>query len=189
MASPITHDSQGLFTGLPEVINVGRYHSLAVDEDSLPAELVVTARSQDDDLIMGIRHVSRPVHGVQFHPESVLTEDGMALLGARRRKVRRYPELGGGGTSLVVLGVEVGGRWDEGALGLVCRLVRLRCTRAPPLLRQEAASASANSASPAKPAPSGKPDAPKPRKDEARAAHMGELKATQGFYQIGRAHV
>ncbi len=81
MASPITHDSQGLFTGLPEIINVGRYHSLAVDEDSLPAELIVTARSQDDDLIMGIRHVSRPVHGVQFHPESVLTEDGMALLG------------------------------------------------------------------------------------------------------------
>jgi len=59
---------------------VGRYHSLAVDEDSLPAELVVTARSEDDGVIMGIQHVTRPVHGVQFHPESVLTDEGMAVL-------------------------------------------------------------------------------------------------------------
>jgi anthranilate synthase/aminodeoxychorismate synthase-like glutamine amidotransferase len=90
MTSPVTHGSTGLFAGLPATINVGRYHSLAVDEDSLPAELVVTARSQDDGVIMGIQHVTRPVHGVQFHPESVLTEDGMAVLenfvvGARRR--------------------------------------------------------------------------------------------------------
>ena len=92
MASSVTHDASGLFAGLPSGIKVGRYHSLAVDERSLPAELVVTARSQDDDVIMGIRHVTRPVHGVQFHPESVLTEDGMALLenfvaGARHREV------------------------------------------------------------------------------------------------------
>ncbi len=92
MASPVTHGSAGLFAGLPTTINVGRYHSLAVDEDSLPTELVVTARSQDDGVIMGIQHVTRPVHGVQFHPESVLTDDGMALLEnfvvvARRRNL------------------------------------------------------------------------------------------------------
>ena len=92
MTSPITHDASGLFAGLPATINVGRYHSLAVDEGSLPAELVVTARSQDDGVIMGIRHVTRPVQGVQFHPESVLTDNGMALLGnfvagARHRDV------------------------------------------------------------------------------------------------------
>ncbi|MGI9445834.1 MAG: anthranilate synthase component II [Rubripirellula sp.] len=93
MASLITHGSAGLFAGLPTTINVGRYHSLAVDEDSLPTELVVTARSQDDGVIMGIQHVTRPVHGVQFHPESVLTDDGMAVLEnfivvARRRELR-----------------------------------------------------------------------------------------------------
>jgi anthranilate synthase/aminodeoxychorismate synthase-like glutamine amidotransferase len=92
MVSPVTHGAAGLFAGLPATINVGRYHSLAVDEDSLPAELVVTARSQDDGVIMGIQHVTRPVHGVQFHPESVLTDDGMALLEnfvvvARRRNL------------------------------------------------------------------------------------------------------
>ncbi|MDA7874507.1 aminodeoxychorismate/anthranilate synthase component II [Rhodopirellula sp.] len=92
MASPVTHRSRGLFAGLPSTINVGRYHSLAVDEASLPEELMVTARSQDDDVIMGIQHVTRPVHGVQFHPESVLTEEGMALLenfvvGAMRKNV------------------------------------------------------------------------------------------------------
>lgn len=80
MVSPVTHESVGLFAGLPSKINVGRYHSLAVEEDSLPAELVVTARSEDDGVIMGIQHVTRPVHGVQFHPESVLTKDGMAVL-------------------------------------------------------------------------------------------------------------
>ena len=80
MTSPVTHGAAGLFAGLPETINVGRYHSLAVDEASLPPELRVTARSQDDGVIMGLQHVTRPVYGVQFHPESVLTEDGMALL-------------------------------------------------------------------------------------------------------------
>jgi carbamoylphosphate synthase small subunit len=59
---------------------VGRYHSLAVDDSTLPAELKVTALSEDDGVIMGIQHVSRPVFGVQFHPESVLTEDGMKIL-------------------------------------------------------------------------------------------------------------
>jgi len=93
MTSSVSHDASGLFAGLPSPMNVGRYHSLAVDDRSLPAELVVTARSQDDDVIMGIRHVTRPLYGVQFHPESVLTENGMALLenfvaGARHREVR-----------------------------------------------------------------------------------------------------
>jgi anthranilate synthase/aminodeoxychorismate synthase-like glutamine amidotransferase len=92
MTSPVTHGSAGLFAGLSASISVARYHSLAIDEASLPAELVVTARSQDDGVIMGIQHVTRPVHGVQFHPESVLTEDGMAVLknfvvGAKRRNL------------------------------------------------------------------------------------------------------
>jgi len=80
LASPVTHDGRGLFRGLPPTINVGRYHSLAVDDSTLPAELKVTAFSEDDGVIMGIQHVSRPVFGVQFHPESVLTEDGMKIL-------------------------------------------------------------------------------------------------------------
>ena len=80
LASPVVHDGRGLFLGLQTTVNVGRYHSLAVDDATLPAELKVTARSQDDGVIMGIQHITRPVFGVQFHPESVLTEDGMQIL-------------------------------------------------------------------------------------------------------------
>jgi anthranilate synthase/aminodeoxychorismate synthase-like glutamine amidotransferase len=72
-ASVIHHDGQGVFAGLPEEIEVGRYHSLAAV--SIPDDLVVTART-DDGEVMGVRHRSYPVEGVQFHPESVLTPTG-----------------------------------------------------------------------------------------------------------------
>jgi len=72
-ASVIHHDGQGVFAGLPEEIEVGRYHSLAAA--TVPNDLVITART-DDDEVMGVRHRSYPVEGVQFHPESVLTPTG-----------------------------------------------------------------------------------------------------------------
>ncbi|MEA4902614.1 aminodeoxychorismate/anthranilate synthase component II [Desulfitobacterium sp.] len=64
-----------LFAGLPETLNVARYHSLIVDRDTLPAELVVTARAEAGE-IMGLRHKNYPLYGLQFHPESILTEQG-----------------------------------------------------------------------------------------------------------------
>lgn len=76
--SMITHDRQGVFAGLPNPFQATRYHSLIVERDSLPAELVVTAEA--DGLIMGVRHRTLPVEGVQFHPESILTPLGNDLL-------------------------------------------------------------------------------------------------------------
>ncbi len=78
-ASEIEHDGRGIFAGLPNPLTVGRYHSLVVEEASLPSELVVTARTTDGT-IMAIAHRHRPVFGVQFHPESILTECGYELL-------------------------------------------------------------------------------------------------------------
>ena len=78
-ASEITHDGQGLFAGCPSPMQVGRYHSLAIDPDHLPQQLTVTATT-GDGVIMGVRHRSRPVFGVQFHPESILTDHGLATL-------------------------------------------------------------------------------------------------------------
>ncbi len=78
--SVVEHDGAGVFAGLPNPLEVGRYHSLAVAESSLPPELVVTARTAGGE-IMGLRHRALPVEGVQFHPESVLTPRGPALLG------------------------------------------------------------------------------------------------------------
>jgi len=72
-ASLIRHDGRGVFTGLPEEIEVGRYHSLAAT--TVPDDFVITART-DDGEVMGVRHRSHPVEGVQFHPESVLTPTG-----------------------------------------------------------------------------------------------------------------
>jgi para-aminobenzoate synthetase component II len=78
--SLITHDNSELFEGVPQPFSATRYHSLAVVNDTVPDGLVVTARTQGG-VIMGMRHKSAPVFGVQFHPESVLTEGGYRLLG------------------------------------------------------------------------------------------------------------
>jgi len=107
-ASAIHHDGQGLFAGLPNPFAAARYHSLAVRRDSLPACLRVTATAEDGE-IMALAHETHPVVGVQFHPESVLTEYGDALLGrfltpwagsgATRSVSRPAPLAGGAGRS------------------------------------------------------------------------------------------
>jgi anthranilate synthase/aminodeoxychorismate synthase-like glutamine amidotransferase len=77
--SEIRHDGSGVFRGLPNPFTATRYHSLIVERKSLPAELQVTAET-DDDIIMGMQHRQYPLMGVQFHPESVLTDSGKQLL-------------------------------------------------------------------------------------------------------------
>jgi anthranilate synthase component 2 len=88
--SPVEHDGKGVFAGLPTPLTCTRYHSLIVAEDGLPDELEITARSDahdaDGSIIMGLRHRSLPVEGVQFHPESVLTEGG-------RQMIRNFMEM------------------------------------------------------------------------------------------------
>lgn len=77
--SKIVHGGEGLFTGLESPIEATRYHSLVIDRNSLPGDFTITAWT-DDDLIMAIQHKTKNHHGVQFHPESYLTRDGMKLL-------------------------------------------------------------------------------------------------------------
>ena len=77
--SPVAHDGRGVFAGLPSPFTVTRYHSLAIEPDTMPACLEVTATS-DDGEVMGVRHRELAVEGVQFHPEAILTEHGHALL-------------------------------------------------------------------------------------------------------------
>jgi anthranilate synthase/aminodeoxychorismate synthase-like glutamine amidotransferase len=77
--SMISHDGLGVFKGLPNPFKATRYHSLVVKKETLPLELIITAESEDGE-IMGLRHQSLAVEGVQFHPESILTESGKALL-------------------------------------------------------------------------------------------------------------
>jgi anthranilate synthase/aminodeoxychorismate synthase-like glutamine amidotransferase len=91
--SMVMHDGQGLFAGLPDPCEVGRYHSLIAQPESLPPELVVTARTAEGE-IMGLRHRELMVEGVQFHPESVLTPHGPALMAnfLRQRAARRDGE-------------------------------------------------------------------------------------------------
>jgi len=79
-AAEVTHDGAGLLEGMPPAFMAARYHSLCVDPATLPPELRVTAMSEVDRVVMGLRHVSLPLEGVQFHPESVLTPDGPHLL-------------------------------------------------------------------------------------------------------------
>jgi anthranilate synthase component 2 len=78
--STIEHNGRGVFSGLTEPFLASRYHSLVVAEEGLPDELEVTARTQGDGIIMGLRHRTLPIHGVQFHPESILTGEGMRIL-------------------------------------------------------------------------------------------------------------
>jgi anthranilate synthase/aminodeoxychorismate synthase-like glutamine amidotransferase len=77
--SPIRHEGQGVFAGLPDPLEATRYHSLVVDADTVPAVLEVTARTEDG-VVMGLRHREHDVEGVQFHPESILTRSGHDLL-------------------------------------------------------------------------------------------------------------
>jgi len=82
--SPVEHDGKGIFAGLPTPLTCTRYHSLIVAEDTLPKELVVTARTPEANgegsVIMGLRHRTLPIEGVQFHPESVLTDGGHQMI-------------------------------------------------------------------------------------------------------------
>ena len=77
--SLINHDGKGIFANLPDSFEATRYHSLIVESESLPSDLEVSAKS-NDGLIMGLRHRQYPTEGVQFHPESILTENGLALI-------------------------------------------------------------------------------------------------------------
>ena len=79
-AAEVTHDGAGLLEGMPPAFMAARYHSLCVDPETLPADFRITAMSESDRVLMGIRHVSLPMEGVQFHPESVLTPQGPHLL-------------------------------------------------------------------------------------------------------------
>jgi len=78
--STIEHDARGVFSGLAGPFVASRYHSLVVADAGLPPELEVSARTKEDGTIMGLRHRTWPVHGVQFHPESILTDEGRRIL-------------------------------------------------------------------------------------------------------------
>ena len=78
--SSITHDGLGVFAGIATPFTVGRYHSLVVDRNGWPADLEITAQTEDDGTVMALRHRHYPIHGVQFHPESILTREGHHLL-------------------------------------------------------------------------------------------------------------
>lgn len=79
IATPIRHHSKRLLQGIPEVFEVGRYHSWAIDADTIPSDLEITA-SDYDDIVMAIEHKQYPVFGVQFHPESILTAYGQIII-------------------------------------------------------------------------------------------------------------
>ena len=78
--SPVHHDGTGLFEGLDSPFTATRYHSLSVERETLPGELLANAWTEDGE-IMGLRHATRPIHGLQFHPESIASENGHALIG------------------------------------------------------------------------------------------------------------
>jgi anthranilate synthase/aminodeoxychorismate synthase-like glutamine amidotransferase len=92
--SRIEHDATGLFEGLPNPLEVMRYHSLIIERSSLPAALEVTAVAVDDrSEIHAVKHVTHPVWGVQFHPESILTQQGHALLANFLKLARQHLSL------------------------------------------------------------------------------------------------
>jgi anthranilate synthase/aminodeoxychorismate synthase-like glutamine amidotransferase len=88
--SPVSHDERGIFEGIPSPFEATRYHSLVIDEASCPASLEISARTPDGE-IMAVRHREKPIEGVQFHPESILTREGKPLL-------RRFLESCGRGS-------------------------------------------------------------------------------------------
>jgi anthranilate synthase/aminodeoxychorismate synthase-like glutamine amidotransferase len=79
--SAIQHDGEGIFTGVPAPFIATRYHSLIANKNTLPADLKVTASSLDDGYIMGVRHTRYPIEGIQFHPESILSQEGDRIIG------------------------------------------------------------------------------------------------------------
>jgi anthranilate synthase/aminodeoxychorismate synthase-like glutamine amidotransferase len=78
--STVVHDGKGVFAGISDAFQAGRYHSLVISGTNVPAALEVAARTKEDGIIMAVRHRTYPVHGVQFHPESVLTDEGRRIL-------------------------------------------------------------------------------------------------------------
>jgi len=78
--SEVRHDERGVFAGVGNPFNAARYHSLIVERGSLPSVLEVAAETEHEGIVMGLRHREYPVHGVQFHPESILTRQGMRML-------------------------------------------------------------------------------------------------------------
>ena len=96
--SEVTHDGKGLFSGVENPFQAVRYHSLAVDRSTLPDCLIPTASSEDGEL-MGMRHRTKLIEGIQYHPESVLTRSGKRQLRNFIRMVREYHAKGNGGAS------------------------------------------------------------------------------------------
>jgi anthranilate synthase/aminodeoxychorismate synthase-like glutamine amidotransferase len=86
--STITHDGRGVFQGIASPFSVARYHSLVVQREGMPADLEIAAQTEDDATVMALRHRKYPIHGVQFHPESVMTREGQHLL-------RNFLKVGG----------------------------------------------------------------------------------------------
>jgi anthranilate synthase/aminodeoxychorismate synthase-like glutamine amidotransferase len=78
--SSITHDARGVFAGIASPFSVARYHSLVVQREGLPSDLEIAAQTEDDSTVMALRHKTYPIHGVQFHPESIMTREGSHLL-------------------------------------------------------------------------------------------------------------
>jgi anthranilate synthase/aminodeoxychorismate synthase-like glutamine amidotransferase len=92
-ASLVRHDERGLFEGMPNPFSAIRYHSLIVTRDSVPKGFYVTATALDDGEVMGLRHETLPIEGVQFHPESVLTEEGFRIVENFVKRVRSSREV------------------------------------------------------------------------------------------------
>ena len=88
-SSDISLDYDFIFKGLPSEINVGRYHSLSLVEDTLPDELEIISKARDDREIMAVKHKDYNVYGLQFHPESILTPDGLTIMENFLEKVNR----------------------------------------------------------------------------------------------------
>ena len=118
-ATEVTHDGAGLLEGMPPAFMAGRYHSLAVDAATLPAEVRVTAMSEVDRVVMGIRHVALPLEGVQFHPESVLTPDGPHLLANFLRQAGEgdasWLDAASGSFATAGVAERADGSWSAGA--------------------------------------------------------------------------